>query len=99
MLNLQCGVDSKCRFDIVEYPAPTIFQYKCRAAQISDHIEIMSHNDHGTILALDEKLFETAYLKALVADGQYLIDEVAIEVDGKRHAESQPGPHARRNRF
>lgn len=58
---------------------------------------IVGMRDHDDVCAL-ELLLECrsgSLLKSAVADGSDLVDEIALEVDGKTYAEGQSCAHAR----
>ena len=50
------------------------------------------------IVALYEQLLMRSLLKALIADREDFVHEVAVEIDGKRKGEVQPRPHTGRVR-
>src|SRR5438105_1987807 len=73
----------------------TVVQDRADVAVLLQDLRRMRHHDHGggLLLALIDGL-DAARAESVVADGGDLVDHHAIELDGERRAEREPGPHA-----
>src|SRR5216684_1545735 len=71
-------------------------QHERSGTIILDDLRYVGREYQAAISALIEQFFVRSTLKAVVADRDDLIDQVAIEIDGKRQREIEPCPHPRR---
>ena len=59
-----------------------------------DEIRVVGDDDHRAVATLFKEFDLAAFVKALVADGDDFVDEVAIELDDHREGEGESGAHA-----
>jgi len=60
-----------------------------------DEVGVVGDDDHRAVAALFEEFDLAAFVKALVADGDDFVDEVAVELDDHRESKGKTGAHAR----
>lgn len=87
-------VELQSFIDGLEGVQPSAQQHHGAVAMGFDEAWIMRNHDQCAVAALLKELDLAALAEAVVTDGEYLVNQVAIEFDHHREGEGQPGTHA-----
>ena len=87
-------VEGKAFFDVIEFVQASPQQNHGVVAVGFDEIRAVGDHDHGSVAAFFEELDLAALAKAIIADGDDLVHEVAIELDDHREGKGEAGGHA-----
>src|SRR5581483_9348979 len=93
---LQVVVDLGREVEIVEHLGPAVMDDQRARTVLLDDLGNVRGEDQAAVGALFEHLLLRAALEALVAGGDDLVDQVAVEIDGEGQGEIEPGAHAGR---
>src|SRR5437773_12321589 len=80
---LQIVVDVECQIEVVEHLAAAAMQDERAGTIILDDVRHVGCEHQAAIGALIEQFLMRSALKAVVADRDDLVNQVAIEIDGK----------------
>ena len=80
-------IEGEAFFDVVEFVQASPQQNHGVVAVGFDEIRAVGDNDHGSVAAFFEEFDLAALAEAIVADGDHLVHEVAVELDDHRERE------------